>query len=99
MSIYKVERKVDTVIVEMDVSIAEKLAACLNTVLDKTGHTHTSILSDMAEFRRMLAVNADVRVPSPLYIADARDGYTILRNTTPVEADLIRDFLKEHNRD
>lgn len=36
MSVYKVERKVDTVIVEMSAGLAEKLAELLSNVSDQT---------------------------------------------------------------
>lgn len=84
MSVYKVERKVDTVIIEMDVSVAEKLLEVLFLVQDNTSAIG---LGDMGSLRYGLVEDAMVRYPSPLYIAEPKIGYTLLRNTTGVELD------------
>lgn len=86
MSVYKVERIVDTVIIEMDISVAEKLSEILMLVQDNT------YFSDIFDLRVGLD-EAKVRSPSPLYIAEPCSGYTLLRNTTSVELEQRRAEL------
>jgi len=73
MSIYKVERKVDTVIVEMDIDVAEKLTTVLGLVRDKsfTAKHNPAILN----LFNMLIDDAEVRWPSPLYEAHTSDDF------------------------
>lgn len=81
MSVYNVRRVVDTVIIEMDISTAEKLRELLEQAVDVTG----GIISDMASMRRALTLDADVRTPSPLYRADAHEGYVEVRRINDEE--------------
>lgn len=76
MSIYKVERKVDTVIVEMDISVAEQLREILDLVQDNI--KRLAYRSDINDLRVRLEEDADVRYPSPLYVAEPRQGYVLL---------------------
>lgn len=79
----KVTRKVDTVVVEMDIDLAEKVLEILRQVND-----HTSTYgSEVGELRMALLTEADVRAPSPLYIADIYAGNLQLRRTTGGEMD------------
>ena len=78
MSVYSVKRQVDTVTVEMDIDVAEKLVEVLMQVQDTT----TRYTNDMAYLACKLMEEADVRTPSALYIAFAEDGDLVLRNTT-----------------
>jgi hypothetical protein len=78
MSVYSVTRKVDTVIVEMDIDVAEKLLEVLMQV-DDTTNRYTN---DLADLGVKLMTGADVRTPSPLYIAETRNGDLVLSNTT-----------------
>ena len=70
MSIQNVDRKVDTVIIEMDISTAEKLAVVLGRVQEETrwakyyGDDFTILLSKMQDDP------VNVRVPSPLFKTD-----------------------------
>lgn len=67
MSIHKVERKVDTVIIEMDISMAEKLAEVIGNVIDKTSGATFGTPRNLDTLLVMLGNDADVRWPSPLY--------------------------------
>ena len=80
MSVYKVKRKVDTVIVEMDVSVAEQLAEILFLVQDNTRKGRSYQGSDINDLRVMLNEDADVRFPSPMFIAESQLGYVSLRD-------------------
>lgn len=67
----KVERRVDTVIMEMDVSTAEKLALVLDRVQDNTTYHSLDALEEL--WRRLTArdeVGPIVRWPSKLTAAD-----------------------------
>lgn len=79
-SIYKVERKVDTVIIEMDISVAEQVNEILNLVQDNTRMGNSHYGSSINDLRVRLAEEADVRAPSPLYVAVPQFGYTELRD-------------------
>lgn len=61
MSVYKVERKVDTVIVEMDSSAAEALMEILGHVIDHTG------MQPAHELFCALDESGKVRWPSQLH--------------------------------
>lgn len=87
MSVYKVERIVDTVRVEMDISTAEMLTEILMLVQDNTPGYNKSI----NDLRVMLQDGADVRYPSPLYRAEVKSGYVELRNTTGDECRETRE--------
>lgn len=65
MRIQKVERKVDTVILELDIDLAEKVVAIIGNVRDDS-RNHGDIFE---LFNRMID-DARVRWPSPLYRAD-----------------------------
>lgn len=88
MTIHKVDRKVDTVIVEMDISTAEKIMEVMALVVDSTGGY---LLSDMAQLRLGLMEKAHVRYPSPLYRAETPAGFVILRNITSEEREEMRE--------
>lgn len=77
-SIYKVERRVDTVCVEMDISVAEQLAEILDLVADDTRKANSFQGSDINDLRVRLREDAEVRFPSPLYYAQTNDGCVIL---------------------
>lgn len=66
----QVTRKVDTVLMEMDVSIAEQLLEVLELVQDNVGGLHRDGLNDLR-----VALHEHVRYPSPLYRAVAHNGY------------------------
>jgi hypothetical protein len=68
MSVYKVERKVDTVIIEMDSSNAEALLEVLGEVDD------LSIHHPIHDIRTALALSGEIREPSPLYKAEVIGG-------------------------
>lgn len=70
-----VTRKVDTVIIEMDIDVAEKLVEILMLVADRT--TRDEQINDL---RIDLMQHADIRWPSPLYDAVGCLGYTLLKN-------------------
>lgn len=89
----KVERRVDTVIVEMDISAAEKLMQVLSLVIDQTDGF---MLTDIGRLRMGLTEDAEVRFPSALYVAEAEQGYVILRDTTPEELTAIREERFNH---
>lgn len=61
MSVYSVVRKVDTVIVEMDISNAEALLEVLGGVED------LSIMSSIDELAIALRNSGEIREPSPSY--------------------------------
>jgi CheY-specific phosphatase CheX len=88
MSVYKVERKVDTVIVEMDIDTAEQLVEILQMTMDDTSWARSHYGSQVGELRNMLINNAEVRSPSTLYKAD---GSILLRPTTSEEMDRVRE--------
>lgn len=89
-SIYKVEREVDTVIIEMDISVAEQLSEILFLVQDNTRMAQSYIGSALNDLRVRMVEDAKVRTPSSMYRAEPRDGYVLLRNTTPAELDASR---------
>lgn len=82
MSIYKVERRVDTVIIEMDIAVAEKLQEVLFIVQD---NARTAYGSDLVELRVRLEEDAEVRFPSPLFKAEPREGYVLVSNRSREE--------------
>lgn len=75
-----VERNVDTVRIEMDIDLAEKLLEVMNQVADWTDMAYDSSFDRL---RDMLRENAEIRTPSPLYIARVEDGNVNLCPTTP----------------
>jgi hypothetical protein len=80
-SVYKVERKVDTVCVEMDVHVAEQLVAVLNEVIDQTHAGRIGLGNELVELRQRLVSDAEVRYPSPMYIATGTEsGFLVLTN-------------------
>lgn len=89
MSVYKVKRRIDTVIIEMDIAVAEQLTEILMLVQDNTrmGRYYGSDIDDL---RDRLDEDAEVRFPSPLYKADAHRGYIELRDITPSEREAMR---------
>lgn len=90
MSIYKVERKVDTVIIEMDISMAEKLREVLELAVDRTRESQHLPAWSLSNLRALLDSNAEVRSPSPLYRAEGHEGYVLLRNITETEREAMR---------
>lgn len=80
MSVYKVERKVDTVIVEMDISVAEALSEILYVVQDNTRDGLSYRGSALRDLQARLREDADVRFPSPSYKVEPKDGVVILTN-------------------
>lgn len=80
-SIYKVERKVDTVIIEMDSHVAEQLVTILNSVMDDTRSTATGLGGEMDELLNRLIDDAGIREDA-LYMtdADALGGHLVLRD-------------------
>lgn len=81
MSIYKVDRKVDTVRIEMDIDVAEQLVEVLFLVQDGTRKGRSYQGSDLLElFGQLIAPNgAKVRFPSPLYsVSPTKDGVLLL---------------------
>jgi hypothetical protein len=96
----KVERKVDTVCIEMDIDVAEQLLEILNQVSDETrmgllGYYDNTIKN----LRAKLITNAEVRTPSALHIAVCEPGgYVTLRSTTNDEFDARRGaYLERKN--
>ena len=83
MNVYKVDRKVDTVIIEMDISTANKLAEVLRHVDDVTS-TYTN---EMDYLLGELYDKAGVRTDHPLYRAVPHADGVLLRNTTSKEMD------------
>lgn len=86
--VYKVERKVDTVIVEMDIDVAERLVEILQMVKDETRWAKSYHGSQIGTLRNGLIDNAEVRSPSALHKAD---GSITLRDTTPEEMTRVRE--------
>lgn len=66
-SIYNVERKVDTVIVEMDEHVAEMLAVVLDGVIDGTRATASGFGGEFEELRLRLRSDAGIRKTSRRY--------------------------------
>lgn len=73
MGVYKVERKVDTVIIEVDISVGEQLLELLGLVQDNTRRAFSyqgSYIEDL-----VARLKEEVRYPSPLYEAKARGSH------------------------
>lgn len=85
MSVYKVERKVDTVIMHVDIAVAEQLVEILDLVQDSTRRGRGPAGSSINDLRVLLREDADVRSPSPLYYADAKYGYVLLTDRIRVD--------------
>lgn len=75
MSVYKVERRVDTVIVEMDISVATQLVEILNIIQDNTRKAQSYQGSDIRELQQRLIEEGGVRDNSLLYRAETYHGY------------------------
>lgn len=65
--VYNVERKVDTVIVEMDESVATALLEILMPIQDETSMGTSIFGSGIDELRGRLAEDAGIKWPSPRY--------------------------------
>lgn len=73
MPFTSVVRKVDTVIIEMDASIAEAIYEILFLVQDDTRWAKShygSVINDMR-----VGLSDELRTPSPLYRAEAHEGF------------------------
>jgi hypothetical protein len=91
MSIYTVDRRVDTVIVRMDIDVAEQLVEILGTVKDVTRFSQSAYGSQIKELRERLIAEAEVRSPTALYRARAHENVLVLRDTTGHEMQTTRD--------
>lgn len=93
----KVERKVDTVIVEMDISMAEKVSELLFLVQDDTRMARSHNYGwDVQHLRVALEEDADVRFPAPGVLAEAKDGYVLLTDRNS-ESESYRRAYEAHN--
>ena len=81
----KVTREVDTVIVEMDISTADKVLVLLTQTVDNTMN-----FGDLAELAILLNFNGGVRSPSARYIPEVESGMVYIRNTTADESRIRR---------
>ena len=73
----KVTRKVDTIIMEMDVNTAERLAVLIGASVDETWPVYMNELLELHDaMGRHDAVGQMVRIPSPLY--EAKGNVTIV---------------------
>lgn len=86
-------RKVDTVILEMDISIAEQVLDILMLVQDNTRMATSPVFGgeSLNALRVSMIEDAEVRYPSGLFKAEAHDGYVELRETTPAELSAVHD--------
>jgi hypothetical protein len=79
MSVYKVERKVDTVIIEMDSSNAEALLEVLVGVED------LATMSPISALAKALRESGEIREPSPLYEFDPFGAALVNRSSESYE--------------
>jgi len=90
MSIYKVERRVDTVIIEMDIDVAEKLTAVLGKVIDNSFTRFIGGSRPIYDLYSRLVNDAEVRAPSPLYRVSVDENYTLPNNPAILIEDVRR---------
>jgi hypothetical protein len=67
----KVTRKVDTVIIEVDFEVADKIALVLGRTIDLTDNYHQSFQPLVEK----LISEAQVRIPNNLYKSGVKNGY------------------------
>lgn len=86
MSVYKVERIVDTVRIEVDIAVAEQILEVLSLVDDRTRMAESYLGSSISALCHALYEAAEVRFPSPLYKVHALgrhggdDGLVVLED-------------------